>query len=30
MKWLREHDVLDVTGKFAVPMMERWVRENAG
>ena len=30
MKWLREHDVLDDAGKFAVPMMERWVREQAG
>lgn len=29
-KWLREHDVLDEAGRFAVPMMERWVRENAG
>lgn len=28
IKWLREHDVLDDAGKFAVPMMERWVREN--
>jgi hypothetical protein len=30
MKWLREHDVLDDTGWFAVPMVGRWVRENAG
>jgi len=30
LKWLREHDVLDDAGKFAVPMMERWVRENMG
>jgi hypothetical protein len=29
-KWLREHDVLDDAGRFAVPMVERWVRENAG
>ncbi len=28
MKWLREHDVLDDAGRFAVPMVERWVREN--
>lgn len=28
MKWLREHDVLDDAGRFAVPMIERWVREN--
>ena len=27
MKWLREHDVLTDAGLFAVPMMERWVRE---
>ncbi|MEK7676490.1 MAG: ATP-binding protein [Verrucomicrobiota bacterium] len=26
---LREHDVLNDEGKFAVPMMERWVKENA-
>jgi len=25
--WLREHDVLNAAGTFAVPMMERWVRE---
>ena len=25
--WLREHDVLNAAGAFAVPMMERWVRE---
>ena len=30
MKWLREHDVLDDAGKFAVPMMERWVRQQVG
>jgi len=24
--WLREHDVLNDAGKFAVPMMERWVK----
>jgi hypothetical protein len=29
-KWLREHDVLDDSDQFAVPMMARWVRENAG
>ncbi len=28
LKWLREHDVLDDAGCFAVPMVERWVREN--
>lgn len=28
LKWLREHDVLDDTGRFAVPMLERWVRDN--
>jgi len=26
-KWLREHDVLNDRGKFAVPMVERWVKE---
>jgi len=25
--WLREHDVLNDAGEFAVPMVERWVRE---
>lgn len=25
--WLREHDVLTDAGAFAVPMVERWVRE---
>jgi len=25
-KWLREHDVLNDAGKFAVPMVERWVK----
>jgi hypothetical protein len=29
-RWLREHDVLTDAGQFAVPMMERWVRERAG
>lgn len=29
-QWLREHDVLDETGHFAVPMLVRWVRENCG
>ena len=27
--WLREHDVLNDKGKFAVPMMETWVRQKA-
>jgi hypothetical protein len=27
--WLREHDVLNGAGGFAVPMVERWVRERA-
>ncbi len=27
--WLREHDVLNDAGRFAVPMVERWVREKA-
>jgi hypothetical protein len=26
-KWLREHDVLNDAGEFAVPMMWRWVKE---
>jgi hypothetical protein len=25
--WLREHDVLNADGGFAVPMMERWLRQ---
>ena len=25
--WLREHDVLNAAGVFAVPMVERWVKE---
>jgi len=25
-KWLREHDVLNDAGEFAVPMVERWVK----
>jgi hypothetical protein len=28
--WLREHDVLDDAGGFAVPMVERWVRSKVG
>jgi hypothetical protein len=27
--WLREHDVLDDAGAFAVPMVRRWVQEKA-
>jgi hypothetical protein len=27
--WLREHDVLTDDDRFAVPMVERWVREHA-
>jgi hypothetical protein len=27
--WLREHDVLNEDGGFAVPMVERWVRKKA-
>ena len=27
LRWLREHDVLNAAGDFAVPMMARWVRE---
>jgi hypothetical protein len=27
LRWLREHDVLNTAGDFAVPMMARWVRE---
>jgi hypothetical protein len=27
-KWLREHDVLNDEGQFAVPMVRQWVREN--
>jgi hypothetical protein len=27
--WLREHDVLTQADRFAVPMVERWVREIA-
>jgi len=26
-QWLREHDVLDDAGQFAVPMVRRWVQE---
>lgn len=26
-QWLHEHDVLDATGQFAVPMVRRWVQE---
>jgi len=26
--WLREHDVLNAAGGFAVPMFQRWVRDN--
>jgi hypothetical protein len=26
--WLRDHDVLNEVGDFAVPMMRRWVVEN--
>lgn len=28
-RWLREHDVLNDAGNFAVPMMARWVREHS-
>ena len=28
LSWLREHDVLNDAGTFAVPMVERWVREH--
>ena len=28
MRWLRDYDVLNAEGKFAVPMIERWGREN--
>jgi hypothetical protein len=28
LTWLREHDVLTHTNSFAVPMMERWVRNH--
>jgi hypothetical protein len=27
--WLREHDVLNAEGDFAVEMLRRWVREKA-
>jgi len=27
--WLRNHDVLTETGDFAVPLVQRWVQENA-
>jgi hypothetical protein len=27
LRWLRDHDVLDEAGDFAVPMMRRWVVE---
>jgi len=27
-RWLREHDVLNDAGEFAVPMLERWVKES--
>jgi hypothetical protein len=27
--WLQEHDVLNDAGQFAVPMVQRWVREKA-
>ncbi|MGQ0592745.1 MAG: TIR domain-containing protein [Gammaproteobacteria bacterium] len=29
ISWLRRHDVLDSVGQFAVPMLRRWVKENA-
>lgn len=29
LAWLREHDVLASDGGFAVPMVERWVKQNA-
>jgi uncharacterized protein len=28
LRWLRDHDVLDDAGDFAVPMMRRWVAEH--
>jgi uncharacterized protein len=29
LSWLRKHDVLNSTGQFAVPMLRRWVIDNA-
>ena len=26
-KWLRDHDVLDESNQFVIPIVERWVRE---
>ena len=30
LRWLCDHDVLANASQFAVPMIERWVRERAG